>query len=133
MKKTIFTLTFICLIYFMFSCKTKKLPFINTENVYRSELKMDDYWYYLKFYKDSTVISVSSSGKPKHLKKWFNRNLEQVPIGNYTIKKDSIFFSTTNYDGTVNYKGRIIAKKIHMYIESDINEYKSLRVYKLKN
>lgn len=129
MKKTIFILSFIS---FIIGCKSKSLPLINTENVYRSEFKTEDYWYYLKFHKDSTVISVSSSGEPKDVKKWFNKDLELVSSGKYTIKNDSIFFSTTSFTGTVNFKGLISAKKIYMYSRSDINGYEDYKIFKLQ-
>jgi hypothetical protein len=30
-----------------------------------------DYWYYLRFFSDGTVITVSSTGQPEEFRKWF--------------------------------------------------------------
>jgi hypothetical protein len=65
--------------------------------------------YYLRFYADGKVISVSTvcEGSAADLKDWFNLEHKNVSVGNYKIKKHNIQFSTTSNVGTVEYSGRI--------------------------
>jgi len=131
MKNMIFILSFILISLSVNGCKVKE-PYLRTNGVYQSKIKTDGYWYYFRFYKDSLLISVTSEGKPKHLKKWFNQDKEFISKGKYKIKNDSIFFYSTDKNGTVNYKGKILKNKISLYSESEINGYKREEVYKFQ-
>lgn len=99
------------------------------EGIYQSE-KKGDYWSYLRFYPDQTVISVSSSGIPSDLKIWFDKDNENISIGRIVVKGNTISFSTTSREGKVDYTGAIINEKLHLEFFSQINSNKGKEVYK---
>lgn len=127
MKKTLLILTLLII-----GCGTPKLQLVNNR-IYKTKEKTDDYWYYLKFYSDSTVISVSSTGKPKDIVKWFHKEKENISKGKYFIKKDSIFFESIGESGKVIYKGIILNKKLLLESKSEINGFEDKCIYKLTN
>lgn len=131
MKNTTYILSIILISLSVYGCKVKE-PYLRTDGIYQSKIKTDGYWYYYKFYKDSLLISVTSEGKPKHIKKWFNQDKEFISKGKYRIKNDSIFFDSKDKNGTVNYKGEIMKNKILLYSESEINGYKKEEIYKFR-
>ena len=67
-------------------------------------------------YKNNTVIQVSSTGKPKHIKRWFTKNHKNISIGNYFLKNDSLFFETKSENGIVIYKGKFKNSPFRTYI-----------------
>ncbi len=125
MKRNYFpkSFAFILLCLFIFSCSSNK-SIIKTNGIYQSQ-KVDDYWSYLRFYNDSTVITVSSTGEPKKIKNWFNREHENTSTGKYYVKNDSLFFESESKYGVVIYKGTITNKKLNLKSESLINGHES--------
>ena len=93
------------------------------DGVYQSE-KEGDYWHYARFYKDHTVITVSSTGKPKEIFHWFkkeniiNKNLSN---GLYSINNSRLVFSSTDTYGTVDYEGMIQEDTLILNWYSHIN------------
>ena len=79
----------------------------------------EDYTSYLRFYKDGTVISVSSTGSPEDLKKWFNAPYENS--GTYSNVDNIISFETTSSVGTVSYHGKILKDRLVLDRHSYIN------------
>lgn len=65
--------------------------------------------YYLRFYPEGKVISISTEceGQASDLKEWFNLENTSVSVGNYEIRRNRIQFSTRSKAGTVEYRGRI--------------------------
>ena len=99
------------------------------DGVYRSK-RIADYWNYLRFYSDGTVIEVSSTGKPKDLRKWFSKdNASHPSIGKITIKGNHLSFSVVSTEGTVDYTGEIRENRIRLRSYSHINEHRATRVY----
>jgi hypothetical protein len=78
--------------------QTKKLENKNTGDKYR---------YFLKFYKDGTVISVTANGTADDLKSWFKKGHENVGEGQYEIEDDEITFTTSSTYGEIDYSGTI--------------------------
>lgn len=104
---------------------------IKTGVLYRSS-KVTDYWYYLKFFPDNSVIGISSLNKAKELKGWFNNSNPDVRQGVYSIKGDSVFFDLTSSNGVVNYRGLIKKKSLILHSKSQINGFEKTRSYKIK-
>lgn len=61
---------------------------------------------YLRFFPDGTVVSVTSTGEPHQVIKWFGHDFEMQ--GSYRINDKYIEFQTTSKQGTVEYAGNII-------------------------
>lgn len=123
MKKYGKSIILLAIIFLLPSCRS---PLIKCDGVYQSE-KIKDYWHYLRFYKDGTVIAVSSPNKPDELINWFNK--EKWPSSDkYKIYKDKISFSTTRW-GTVDYEGRISQNQVQLNSYSHINGHLASRKY----
>jgi len=127
MFKSILLLFFTIL---LFGCISKK-NIIQYKGIYQSS-KIDEYYYYLRFYENDSVIETSSTGKPRHLKKWFNKNKENISKGKYYFKNDSLFFETKSDYGIILYKGIFKNGKLLLKHDSRINDHKSLNVYTFK-
>ena len=122
--------------YFLFlfvfiGCNSNKNT-IQFNGVYQSSKIDKNYYYYIRFYKNDSVIDVSSSGKPRHLKRWFKKEKEDIPKGTYYCKNDSLFFKTKSSSGIVEYKGKLIRGKLFLNHNSKINGHKSLNTYTFK-
>jgi hypothetical protein len=74
---------------------------------------------YLRFYSNGTVISVSSTGTPDQIVRWFNAPYENSGI--YTIAGDTVSFETTSSHGKVAYRGKILADRLVLDTHSYIN------------
>lgn len=87
-----------------------------------------DYTYYLGFYPDHTVISVSSTGNSEKVVKWFNK--KYTAKGVYKIDNDQISFTVTSSTGSVDFHGSINGRELDLYSHSKINGYDSHEIYK---
>jgi len=105
---------------------------INCNGLYYYSNAVDDN-YYLRFYSDSTVIDVSSTGNLTQVAKWFNRDKFGLAVGKYKVVKDSIIFVTTmpGY-GDLNYSGLINNDRteIDLEIYSPVNKKGSKHIFK---
>jgi hypothetical protein len=63
--------------------------------------------HYLRFYPTGKVISVPSEGGIYDLKSWFNLHNAYISIGNYIVRRNKLYFSTTQGTTTVTYKGKL--------------------------
>jgi hypothetical protein len=99
------------------------------DGVYQSE-RVEDYWNYLHFYPDGTVITVSSTGQPEDLRTWFTKEHVGVSIGKVTRKGGRVSFSATSSDGSVDYDGRLVGDQVHLDSYSHINGHRSSDVFK---
>jgi len=133
MKAIIINRVFITLflLFSVITCFGQKYE-LKTNGLYRSKKTDDGYWYYLKFYNDKSVIAISSTGKSRRLKKWFNRENKNIPTGKYNIERDSISFFVTSSVGTVLYSGDILKNSLQLHVESQINGRISNERYKFK-
>jgi hypothetical protein len=116
----LFGLMFLVSNIFIVGCGTIPLQF---DGMYQSE-KEDEYWGYVRFYKDNTVITVSSTGNPAEVFRWFKKeNIKNINLSNglYTIKNDILIFSSTDKYGTVDYEGKIQGDTIILNWYSHIN------------
>ncbi len=85
---------------------------------------------YLRFYQDKTVLGVSSSGKPSQIKSWFKKGSENLSVGTYTIKNDSLFFNLKSSYGEVIYKGKKTQNELLFFVDSKITNHQSFIKYK---
>jgi len=65
----------------------KQQPAVRYDGLYQSE-KKDNAWYYLRFYKDGTVLSVTSIGTPAQVARWFNKQFQGEGMGKGTYSID---------------------------------------------
>lgn len=121
---------FVIVLVLFVGCTSKKNT-VQFKGIYQSS-KIDDYYFYLRFYENDTVIETSSTGKPRHLKNWFSKNKESISKGKYYLKNDSLFFETKSEYGIVLYKGIFKNGKLLLKHHSEINQHKSLNVYSFK-
>jgi hypothetical protein len=87
-------------------------------------------WAYLRFYEDGTVISVTSTGQPEELKKWFQAGHPGVSKGTVKQEGDAISFTTKSEVGEVEYQGKIKGETLKLEIHSRINDHKSKDEFK---
>jgi hypothetical protein len=85
---------------------------VRFDGVYKSEPQSEPgitekHYYYIRFYQDGRVITVSSSGTPDQIKTWFSTSNENVSRGSYKIEDKHISFSTAYQAVTVSYEGEI--------------------------
>jgi hypothetical protein len=100
------------------------------DGVYQSE-KSKDSWDYLRFYGDSAVITVGSSGTPEQVIRWFEKENSTSPFsrGKYQTKDGKISFSSTSSAGTVDYEGTMTENGMTLNIHSQINGYRATKEY----
>lgn len=99
-----------------------------SEQVEQAE-QAESYHYYLRFYADGTVITVSSTGTPAQLERWFDREKADLSRGQFTVTAGQIAFSATSDTGTVNYEGRISADRLELASHSEINGNRQTHVF----
>lgn len=76
---------------------------------------------YLRFYADGRVISVSSTGTPEQIARWFHYAHDSVSEGSYQIEGDRLRFSINSGTGIVDYDGRIDGDTLRLNSHSHIN------------
>lgn len=93
-----------------------------------------DYWYYLRFYRDGRVISVSSTGNPEDIKTWFSAEKSGISSGTYSVDGSKIVFSSeiSGYatelgipSAAVKYQGYILGEELVIDTHSEINGFRS--------
>ena len=77
-------------------------------------------WEYLRFYKDGTVLSVSSTGSPKQVSLWFHKGNEKILQGRYFKRRNEIRFIVHSDKGQVDYDGIIYKEELSLTILSHI-------------
>jgi len=92
------------------------------DGVYQSE-KTEDYFHYVRFYDDGTVITVSTTGTPQQIKKWFDRKKADLSRGTYMITGTRIVFASESKEGVVDYDGRLKGEAIDVRVYSHINQH----------
>lgn len=114
---------------FMILCisSCKEATAIKCDGVYQHREGSESY--YLRFYDDGSVITVTSSGTSKQIAKWFDKSLKDVSNGHYTLTGTHIKFSSTDSHGTVDYEGDIQNDQIELKTFSHINSFTGNQVY----
>lgn len=98
----------------------------NIEGLWQSE-RIDDYWEYLRFYSDGTVIEVGSPGTPAEVTKWFRRPFDGW--GKYEIQGSTVRFSIGADDDRVDYRGELQGSTLTLDSLSHINGHQGRDSY----
>jgi len=80
------------------------------------------YWHYLRFYEDGTVLSVSSTGQPAKVARWFQKPYESG--GQWAREDDRITFTVRGSAGNVDHEGEVLLDGLHLSIHSHINDHR---------
>ncbi|RUS94949.1 hypothetical protein DSM106972_092000 [Dulcicalothrix desertica PCC 7102] len=92
-----------------------------------------NYYHYIKFYPDYTVIEVCIFDAPKPFLAWFEKDYEDSSSGHYVVDNEvnNVKFSIDCIVGTVDYVAEINVKK-NLIIEScyQTNSYRTRQEYK---
>lgn len=104
------------------------------DGIYRSEPSRPmgsstDYWEYLRFYSDGSVISVSSTGQPKDLRAWFSKEAPGVSLGKVATQGNRLSFTAVNTSGSVDYSGEVDGDRMCLRTRSHINEHQESKAY----
>ncbi|BAZ18667.1 GUN4 domain protein (plasmid) [Calothrix sp. NIES-4071] len=109
----------------------KKYYLIRFDGAYQSV--SGNFYNYIKFYPDYTVIEVSTFDTPKPFSAWFEKDYEDSYSGYYVVDNEAnnVKFSIHHIFGTVDYVGEINVKK-NLVIESysHVNSYRARKEYK---
>jgi len=102
---------------------------VRFDGLYQTETdSVEHYRSFLRFYADSTVISVTSTGEAKDIIKWLKKPYKDQGV--YEIKNNNIRFSTTSSYGTVVYTGVINDEyKLTLKTKSLINGNESEEIF----
>jgi hypothetical protein len=105
---------------------------LRTDGVYQSE-RTDDYWQYLRFYEDETVLTVSSTGTPEQIARWFKKeNIQKNGLshGKVQVHGSQVSFASTSQEGTVDYEGTIQGTTLTVKSHSHINGRRATRKFR---
>lgn len=104
---------------------------LSYDGYYRTQAdSLNPFRYYLRFYEDGTVISITTAGKPENLLRWFKKGHESVATGNYILKDNTISFTLTSKEGKVSYEGVLYPEnKLVLNVKSLINKYEAREEY----
>ncbi len=95
------------------------------KGVYQSPVGGVGYSYFLRFFADGWVISVTSTGSPQQVMRWFDPEHPNISKGRYfldfTGSSLRLYFSSTDGEGTVDYTGTIEGQSILLDTHSRIN------------
>ena len=89
----------------------------------------EEYYLYLRFYKDCTVVGASSIGEPEQVVRWLHPENKNISVGSYQFKNDSLFLKLTGENGSVLYRGLKQKKGLFLSSASMINGNKADRFY----
>lgn len=101
-------------------------PLLRFDGLY--ECAYEGYSNYLRFFRDSVVVSVSSTGKAEQVVNWFNH--DYTDRGKYVVVGSHISFSCTSAQGTVDYDGVLTAKEMDLNTHSHINGRRASAKYR---
>ena len=90
---------------------------------------MSIFKYYLRFYSDGTVISVTTAGKPENLLPWFKKENKVPSRGKYTLTDSTINFSMQSEQGEVIFNGVLRSTSLVLKVKSNINKYEAKELY----
>ena len=84
---------------------------LRSDGVYRTRLQPhddeDQRHCYLRLYPDGNAVYTTSVENPSALERWFSKQSDQVPIGNYRVKGDDIHIEIRATNTTLVFSGAI--------------------------
>jgi uncharacterized protein (TIGR02996 family) len=94
---------------------------------------VDNWWTYVGFSADGTVLSVSSANRPEIVGQWFRDRRPALGRGRYTLWPAppglGIQFTSVSGEGTVDYRGTIIGTTMDVSSYSHINGHRGRTHY----
>lgn len=128
MKRNITITAFFLLSFFSLSAQSN-LNF-NGYYYHAEDESINPFRYFLRFYADGTVITVTTAGNPENLKKWFKKDYPNIAKGTYKMKDSLISFFIKSEGGEVQYEGKLTAEnKLILKVKSLINKYEGKEEY----
>lgn len=99
------------------------------DGVYQSEkqsINGTDYYLYLRFYDDGTVISASFTGTPEKFASLYRKDKagEGMSRGYFVITGTRIIFTADSEAGKVDYDGNFLGEQLEFRTYSHINQYR---------
>jgi serine/threonine protein kinase len=87
--------------------------------------------FYLRFSKSGEVYSVSSTGTPQQVARWFGPEHSGIMRGKYVLKDGDISFTVKGAEGRIAFSGRVNddGMGLNLNVHSHINGYRSERSY----
>lgn len=116
-----------------FDTPSRDIGMIRLDGFYTCPQK--DFTKYLRFYRDGTVVSVSSTGTAKQISGWFTKENSTVSKGRCEVAGSRIEFSARSSEGTVDYAGTIGSggEELHLHSHSQINGHEAYAVYRFSH
>ena len=84
------------------------------DGIYCSVDSSAGYAYYLRFYADGLVLSVTSTGTPAQVIRWFRREDPAASRGKYVVKKQRIRFTTFGFEWELRCAGEMRENALFM-------------------
>lgn len=115
---------------------TDTLTAIRSDGLYRSERGMNidaNYYHYLRFYKDGTVLAATTTGTPSEIVGWFTPENAYISKGALSVSGNTVRFSATSPAGTVDYEGTVEASGLILRSHSHINGYRAISEYRFQS
>lgn len=98
--------------------------------IYDQPDKNNQFKYYLRFYPDGTVITVTTAGKPENLVRWFTKDYKDVAKGKFELDDSTITFFIRTDKGEINYSGTLSPEnRMLLTVKSAINKYEGKEEY----
>jgi hypothetical protein len=101
---------------------------IRFDGVYQAE--EGDYYIYLRFFGDGTVITATSKGEAEEVVGWFQKGHPNVSSGDYAINGDELSFSTAFSGGTIEYNGQLTDEALSLRSYSPIDGFQDEYEYR---
>jgi uncharacterized protein (TIGR02996 family) len=106
---------------------------LSHRGLYRCLEEGYSYSYYIRFYPNGTVITVSSRRTPQEISEWFNLSFPGIGKGQYTLRLEShvlgISFESSHSEGTVDYRGCLFGSSMLLDSHSRINGHRCRQRY----
>ncbi|QQP94656.1 hypothetical protein [Lysobacter enzymogenes] len=88
------------------------------------------HFFYLRFYADGVVVSVTSPEPAEQVNDWFNRGCAALPRGAYTRRDQRVEFVTRARVGSVEYAGTLAHDRFDAHVRSLINGHESDQTFR---
>ena len=97
------------------------------DGIYQAE--EGDYYLYLRFFDDGTVLVATSNGQPEEVIGWFQKDHPFVSAGAYAVSGQAITFSAASPNEVVDYDGEVSEGTLLLRSYSHIHGFQSERQY----
>jgi hypothetical protein len=92
--------------------------------IYRHREPSWDYATYLRFYAHGTALSVSSTGNPDQIIRWFNRGPKAPESGHYTVRGNRVRFTTFGVESSRDCSGTVQDATIILQCQGSPSRYR---------